>query len=1555
MATTKDTASDAILDADDWISPYYFNSGGKGTFSTVVADRRKAWDKAARESLPTSRSRWMESSRELTEALHRLADDPASAPQFHELLLTVLGYRSGGHQLTTNGPVRRFATTGVVQDAPLAVVEALPVDDAADVLDRDGHTLDPWAAPEELSGTTREFTSVARLVSALFVAEGGPSFVLVLAGRWAVVAEQRRWAEGRYLAVDLQTVLERADSRRGGEIDKALTCLDAESLAPDETGEVWWAQILAESVAHTVGVSADLREGVRVSIETIANEVVARRRELGLDPLGDDQAQPLAMQSLRFLYRILFLLYAEAAPELGVLPVGAPEYDNGYSLARLRELVQVPIVTEQVARGTHLYDSLAVLFRLVDEGHQAQGPAEGVDGDLAGGLTFRNLRADLFLPRATALIDEVGLGNRAMQKVLTLLLLSKQQRGRERGFISYAELGINQLGAVYEGLMSYTGFFAHSTLFEVARGGDPSKGSWVVPEGRETGINPKDFVMVPDERTGQPHPRRYSRGEFVFRLSGRARQQSASFYTPEVLTRFVVGQALAELLDEHTPADDILDLRICEPALGSGAFVIEAVRQLAEQYLERKQVELGQRIEPDEYPAQLQRTKAAIALHQVYGVDLNATAVEFAEITLWLDTMTADLAAPWFGLHLRRGNSLIGARRAVYSPAQLADKSWLTTAPTDVPLTDIASRVTDPQAWAGRSTEAGGQVLHWLVPAQGWGATADSKEARELAGDRVASVKAWRKGVRRKLTRKQVGALVDIGYQVEELWTMAYRRLVVAEQQSRRPIRVWGQPEPSDEAVVSREQIEASLADPQGAYQRLRRVMDAWCAMWFWPLTGEEVAPPSVDQWIDAVSGLLGRRLSAERCRSTAGADTLSGADEWAALADEERFNLSGAGARPVDEVLADHPWLRVCEQVAADQGFFHWQLDFAPVFGRGGFDLQVGNPPWVRPMIDVDALLAERDPWWQLAVKPSESQRDERRPTTLEIPGLQDLVLDGIGDVSGAKEYLGDATNYPHLVGLRPDLYRCFMEQVWTHARPSGVSALLHPESHFTDERAGVLRAATYQRLRRHWQFVNELLLFTEVGDRVTYGVHVYASKRPPAFLHASGLYHPETVLNSYRHDGSGPEPGFKVDGHWDTRAHASRIQRVTSETLAVWHDMLESDDAPVEQSRMVYAVNREVADVLAKVARADRVRSLGLNFSGGWNESIDRSKGYFVRQWGTPTSWSDVILQGPHLHVANPAYKQPNPTMKSKEDWSPIDLEHLAADAIPITSYKPAGPRGRYDADYTHWDDGPARNFYRIAWRAMASNTGERTLIPAIIPPGASHPNGVFCMGSPRVHLTPVVAGASASLISDFAVRSAPKSGIYQGVFGRLPLPPLDHPLIPALVLRTLRLNCLTEAYAELWAQCWDDAFTADSWTTREHAFTPLGEVEPTWSVASPLRRDADRRQALVEIDALVAVMLGITADELCTVYRTQFAVLHDYDTGLSRRTKYYFDANGRLVPTSVQQKWRSSGDLTSQTDRTATNAEGHKYTYELPFQLYDREADLRRAHQVFTDRLA
>ena len=322
----------------------------------------------------------------------------------------------------------------------------------------------------------------------------------------------------------------------------------------------------------------------------------------------------------------------------------------------------------------------------------------------------------------------------------------------------------------------------------------------------------------------------------MFRLSGRDRQQSASYYTPEVLTRFTVGQALEELLDQDgakTKAAEILTFSVCEPALGSGAFAIEAVRQLAEQYLQRRQDELGVRIDPDEYPRRLQEVKAYLALHNVYGVDLNATAVELAEISLWLDTMVAGLSAPWFGLHLRRGNSLIGARRAVYRRSQVADKTWLGAVPRDLPLTSLPDDIAADRV----ASDLGDGIHHFLLPADGWGAAADAKEAAGLVPDAVKKLKLWRGATKTKPSKAQVDTLTELANRVETLWQISYRRLHLAEQEIRRSIPVWGAGKLPAGGAVQREQIEESLADEAGAYRRLRRVMDAWTALWFWPLT----------------------------------------------------------------------------------------------------------------------------------------------------------------------------------------------------------------------------------------------------------------------------------------------------------------------------------------------------------------------------------------------------------------------------------------------------------------------------------------------------------------------------------------------------------------------------------------------------------------------------------------------------------------------------------------------------------------------------------------------
>lgn len=1542
VAVEARVVTDAIVPVEDWISEHFFTTEAKKeSFLARTIERRKEWD--AEKVAGTTRTRWTAARQELASRFARLTPetDAGEVGELHHDLATILGFEgTGGYARDRQGPVTFLRSAGLPEPL-IALVDAHPVGAPEELVARDAETLlEPFVGDDG-----DEIISVARLLSTLFVREDArPAFVLVLAGPRLLLAERERWPEGRYLTVDLQLVGERGDDKRGGEVDRALACVCAESLAPDAEGSIWWHKVLDESVKHTVGVSQDLRDGVRLSIEIIGNEVVRRREERGLDPLPAGEAQPLAKQSLRFLYRILFLLYAEASPELGVLPTGAPEYERGYSLDRLRDLTLVELSTPQARRGTHLFQSLAVLFAMVDLGHDTT-PVEGGDGRV-GGLRFRPLRADLFRPEATIHIDEVGLGNVALQQVLEHLLLSKASGKHDRGFISYAELGINQLGAVYEGLMSYTGTFADEDLYEVAKNGNPEKGSWVVPIARAEGLRKDDFVLVADPVTGEERPVVHERGHFVFRLAGRERQQSASYYTPEVLTRFVVSQALEELLDQDghtTTAEEILRLTVCEPALGSGAFAIEAVRQLAEQYLRRRQTETGRRIDPDAYPRELQRVKAYLALHQTYGVDLNATAVELAEISLWLDTMVDDLQAPWFGLHLRRGNSLIGARKAVYSRATVSDKSWLKAAPTPV-----GEGPEDAPKIAGR-------IPHFLLPAAGWGAAADvGKEIKELAPDAVAALHEWRRSTRTKLEKRQVDRLVDLGHRVERLWQIATRRLELADSQVRREIRLWERavadaPAEGGGRHVPREEIEASLADPEGVYRRLRRVMDAWCALWFWPLTEENEQPPSVEQWLEALTMLLGRHDARAEQR---GQMRISDAEDWDALGVAERGEIEFSGAATVAAIRAEHPWLDVCERVAEQQGFFHWELDFAPVFAEGGFDLQVGNPPWVRPRTDVEALLAEGDPWWQLAVKPTQEQKRERRDATLQIPGVRSLVIDATADVVVTAEVLGAVAMYPHLVGLQPNLYRCFMERTWANQHRSGIVVLIHPETHFFDVRAGMLRAATYQRLRRHWQFVNELQLF-EIQNQKTYGVHVYGGERSvPWFLHATSLYHPDTVARSFAHDGSGEEPGLKdPDGGWDLRPHRDRILRVTADTLGTWRKLLEPAEVPLLQSRMVYTVNQSSAEVLAMLAERSRVWRLGLQFSRGWDESIDRKRGFFDHEWGRPASWDDVIVQGSHLFVGNPFYKAPNETMENQLDWSPVDLEALPPNAVPITSYKPRGDRAAYDASYTQWGGGtvPARSRHRVAWRAMAANTGERTLIPVLLPRGATHVHTVSAMGleSESASELALVQGVAGSLLSDFQIRTVPKSAIDGNSIHRLAFPGGSSAYAAAIALRVLRLNCLTSAFGSLWHNALEGRPQNDRWSGGlEYDGRPrLADIPAVWTPQVPLRRASDRRQALLEIDALVALALDVPIEDLCTIYRTQFPVLYGYD-----RRRDHYDTNGRLVPQAVLQVWRKKGDTTSEEERTHTNPSGNTYVYELPFVTLDREADMRTAYAHF-----
>lgn len=1528
---------DSIRNVGDFLSPHWLSEAFPGKLRALT----KEWRERTEHGKPSPL-------RGLTGITARFLRAKADLPRPHEedysravttlhtLLLDALGFEAEPTEVATEQSETPVVVPVLARhQAPageaLHVLQAEPVGDIDDLFGEDGRLLAPvrvQAGPER----TDEVRSVTKAVQQLFLTEHAPRFVLVVAGGWLILSDVERWAEGRYLAFDVDTALSRKDDKPAGELAWLAGLTSADVLLPSEEGTSRLTEFTDDSIKHAVAVNEGLREGLRASVELIANEVIARRRARG-EPVEDIPELPreLTTQSLRFLYRILFLLYAEARPELGILPVGAPEYGAGYGLDRLRELIQRPL-TGPSRDGHHLHDSLRLLFGLVNRGHGAGRSSDD-------GLVFTPLRADLFDRRHAYHIDDVDLSNAVLQQVLALLLLSKpsKSKGAQRGYVSYAQLGINQLGAVYEGLMAYSGFIAERELVELAKDGDPAKGTWLVPREKLGDYDERHVVHREDPLTGEKSFVLHRPGTFVYRLSGRDRQRSASYYTPEVLTRCVVRHSLAELITDDTRATEILDYRICEPAMGSGAFLNEAINQLAAEYLRRRQAELDETIDPEQYRDELQKVKAYLALHRCYGVDLNDTARELAEVSLWLNVMHPGLQAPWFGLHLRRGNSLIGARRATYDLAALGrtKKSWLTTPPTDRPLSEGA--VPD------------GEIHHFLLPAAGWGAVKDAKQAKELAPEKVAQLKAWTKAVTRRPGKEETQRLRGLARRVERLWELSLRRLEISEREVSRHINVWGAATSSDAPAVPREQVESALHDPDGPYQRLRLAMDAWCALFFWPIT-TDIEPPDLTQWITGLEGLLGVSGKAGPSSQIEFTETVEGFDELADLDDLEK---SYYGMRDVTTLLLDYRWLGVTREITKEEGFLHWELDFAQVFSRDGFDLQLGNPPWVRPKWFDDETLAESEPFFVLQDKIPDATFRKRRAEVLAHGPAEHRYLDELSSWAGLNEHLGSPVEHPVLCGVQTNLYTSFMDRTWRSMSDAGIVGLLHPETHFTAPKAGRLRSAAYQHLRRYANFVEANRWFDGVDSpSQTFGLQCYGKPQNISFDMITNLRAVETLDSSLVHDGAGEVPGTHyAAGGLDTRPHRSRVVRVTEESLAQWVFLFDEPGTPANHARLVRPVTREQLEALSVMAeQATRMADITYKWTRGWDEDRIKKEGYGVWRTEHPPSWGEAILQGPHFSVATPFAKEPNENCRSKADYSDWDLEELPAHVIPRTNYQRATDRDRYDAGLTLWRGRPYTDYYRLAWRKMTQPGSERSLISSIVVPGPAHIDSVLSLSTGSTRDTALLAGLWASIPFDYLVKTSGTANIHPAIIDRFPAP-ISHPAARFLLQRTLRLNCLTRDYAPLWEELYGPELADDSWTRPFSDWPPLGVGKREWHRETPLRSEFERRAALVEIDALAAVMLGLTADQLCLMYRGQFAVLRKYEYNM------WFDNLGQKIAKEHHAhgvKQQSEDFKLLQAYLNEEDCGDLLDRYEEPITPVDREAEMRAAYADFVERL-
>ncbi len=1395
-----------------------------------------------------------------------------------------------------------------------------------------------------------------------------PRWVILLSESQVMLLDRSKWNEKRSLRFDLVEIFGR---RELSTFQAMAALLHRDSVCPAE-GLSLLDTLDESSHKHAFAVSEDLKYALRESIELLGNEAVRYLMEkLHQKIYGRELARQLTLECLRYMYRLLFLFYIEARPELGYAPMKADAYMKGYSLEMLRDLEMTRLTTEESKNGYFINESLDVLFNIVYNGFKPG--AKAIQKDLFEEIPEHHvfdmpqLHSHLFDPGRTPLINQVKFRNHVLQKIIELMSLSRSRSRRERrGRISYAQLGINQLGAVYEALLSYQGFFAETDLYEVKPAGDTYD-----PLNIAYFVKAEDLPQYTEEEKVYNEDgtlKMHEKARFIYRLAGRNREKSASYYTPEVLTKCLVKYALKELLEGRS-ADEILKLTVCEPAMGSAAFLNEAVNQLAEAYLERKQKETGITIAHEDYVQEKQKVKMFLADNNVFGVDLNPIAVELAEVSLWLNTIYKGAYVPWFGMQLITGNSLIGARRQVYPTKLLSRKSkldplWLDEVPDRVMPGDERQEDT---------------VYHFLLPDNGM-AEYNDKVVKKMAEKEIRQIKEWRRDFARPYSKSEIETLKNLSKALDRLWDRHKAIMRNVRFRTTDPLRVFEQPAPrrdwrvsltEDKDRIYQQEIFSENVISSSPYRRLKLVMDYWCALWFWPVEKAEELPSREEFLFDISLILEGNIIETAREGQMLLFPETSSAEEHKKLVNE-------LGFVNVDKICREFPRLGIVCDLAERYRFLHWELEFADLFeDRGGFDLVLGNPPWIKVEWNEGGVMGDVEPLFVLRSGYSAPKLAEMREETLEKYMLRSEYLTEFEDAEGMQNYLNALQNYASLAGMKANLYKCFLPQAWMLGRPIGVSAFLHPEGVYDDPKGGKFREEIYGRLRYHFQFVNEMILFSDVDHHNRFSINIYGNVNPDSLLFRQivNLYSPSTVDACFEHHSFGPVPGVKDNaGKWSMKGHNDRIVTVTEDELSLFARLYDDDGTPPLQARLPIAHSKQIVEVLRKfAAHPRRLGDMQDDFyaTQHWNETNSVEDGTIRRETCFSNSPREWILSGPHFYVGTPFYKTPRVVCTVNNHYDTLDLENLPDDYLPRTNYVPACDAEEYRrrTPHVHWkgakgEEVLATDCYRLVHRGMLSQTGERTFITMLLMPLVGHIHTAFSVAFKTAHIMLQIGFFMHSIIFDLYIKSTGKGFFSKGIIDTLPIFD-DITVLYAGKLRILFLNCLTTHYADLWKECFDPAFTDDRWAKddprldNEH----FRRLTPTWERNVALRTDYARRQALVEIDVLASMALGLTLDELKTIYRIQFPVLrqNENDTWYDRRGRIVFTCSKGLTGVGFSRpEWEGIRHMTEGTvSRTITDdtlpggPRERTIVYEAPFDRCDREKDYATVWEAFEHR--
>lgn len=1352
--------------------------------------------------------------------------------------------------------------------------------------------------------------------------ERRPHFILMLAGNTVFLFDNEKWAKGSYLQFSLDDLFTQASiDQKHRSLYALFHMLVSKHTLAAEGEMVLMDTIIEESYKNAYEVTKDLKEGVILAVETLANEALywwKQNNNIPVSDYTDDKFEgEVKDDCLTIIYRLLFLFYAESRDELEILPVDDEVYKFGYSLESLRDLEMVRLNSEEGRNGYFFDDSIRHLFNLLSDGHNA------AEGRYSKSFRVRPIDSPLFNNKNLSHLADVRIRNIKWQEIIKALSLSKKKN--YCGRISYANLGVNQLGSVYESLLAYRGFYAEEDYIEVHKANEPQDGTFLVPYSRMGDFDISEVLT--NQETGEPVI--LPEGTFVYRLNGRDRQKSASYYTPEVLTRSTVKYTLKSILDEvranKRNATELLELKILEPAMGAAAFQNEVINQLAEAYLaeqQRQQRERGLknwRISPDRYRDELQKVKAYIVTHNVYGVDLNPTAIELGKLSLWLNVIHKDMETPFFANRLAVGNAVIGAWLKVYDKKEIyaiyerqgarpKQNKWWEKAPHKVKF------------FSNRVKRSVNEVYHFLLPDAnmlGVRSIKEQKKTHPIEDNRMATIlKDWTAPIIADdfTTLQRISAKIDIllkEYFIDQISIDKYTN-------NRKEI--WDGIDHSANPDLFKEELQAeSYAKKQelfdtryrhdNAYRKLKLAMDYWCALWFWEYDDAASLPTRKEYWLD-IEALLDVDNNAldnrtRQALNRAGSDIVSeDAEEYGRMTEEESQIVTRTqeeiltGTHVATTLFADEEPLRlkIADRLAKRYQFFHPMLEFIEVFWlRDGFDVICGNPPWLPIQFKDVNVMSEKYPEVVIR-KTTAPQVRALKNRFFESSVQKNIYVAEEVESECTKTFIGTINNYPLLSGQKPDLYKAVLENSLSLLSSSGSCGLVHPESVYDDMNGQVLRKELYRRLRFHFQFFNELKLFSEVPHDQKFGLHIYSSVQDKVnFYSMHNLYHPSTIDGSFVHSGLTDCKGYKVNGSWNTESHKSRVVKFTDEELSLLSKLIGENESS-DSVKLICVHSTQIIDVYRSLSTFNHhVYDYKFFVSQGLNETTAVDNGIMSKQTFVPNKEHyEMVFSGPHIFVGNPAYKTPRHVCEINSDYDTI----IPSIGTPLirANFKPLLNILEYkdlitglEIDGVKWIDD-----YRVVFRKMLKQARERTLVPTVIPPKSSHTGSLISVEFENHDILVEFLGIVSSVVLDFFMKSIGAQNLYEDRLSAFPLGIADK-YKSALFARTLMLNCISEEYASLWESTWSEDYKNESWSISDKRLKSFSKLHNQWDKECPLLNFYERRYALVEIDVIVAMALGLSLKELELLYSIEFPIMQQYEEDT------YYDALGNIVFTN------------------------------------------------------